>query len=45
MFSTCKDLVYELDQANRQLRFLKDSIYTMESKLTEKIHICYDKEI
>jgi hypothetical protein len=34
-----------LDMSNRQLRFLKDNIYLMEKNLTEKIQLCYDKEL
>ena len=30
---------------NRQLRFLKDSIFLMEKNLTDKIKLCYDKEL
>lgn len=45
MFSRGNNLVYELDMTNRQLRFLKDNIYLMEKNLTEKIQLCYDKEL
>jgi hypothetical protein len=30
---------------NRQLRFLKDNIFLMEKNLTDKIKLCYDKEL
>ena len=45
VFSRGNNLVYELDMTNRQLRFIKDSIFLMEKNLTDKIKLCYDKEL
>ena len=45
VFSQGNNLVYELDIANRQLRLLKDNIFQLESNLTEKIRLCYDREL
>ena len=45
VFSQGNSLVYELDMATRQLRLLKDNIFLLESNLTEKIRLCYDKEL
>ena len=32
-------MIYELDHTSRQLRLIKDSIYTMEGKLKEQIRL------
>lgn len=38
-------LIHELDRASRQMRLLKDNIYLLETNLTEKIRLNYDKEL
>ena len=45
VFSRGNNLVYELDTVNRQLRLLKDNIFLLEKNLTEKIRLCYDREL
>lgn len=45
VFSRGNNLVYELDTINRQLRLLKDNIFLLEKNLTEKIKLCYDREL
>lgn len=45
VFSRGNNLVYELDNINRQLRLLKDNIFLLEKNLTEKIKLCYDREL
>ena len=38
-------MIYELDHTARQLRLIKDNIYTMEQKLKETIKLQFDKEL
>ena len=45
VFSRGNNLIYELDMTNRQLRLLKDNIFLLEKNLTEKIRLCYDREL
>ena len=45
VFSRGNNLVYELDMTTRQLRLIKDNVFLMEKNLTEKIKLCYEKEI
>ena len=45
VFSKGNNLIYELDVINRQLRLLKDHIFMLEKNLTEKIRLCYDREL
>jgi hypothetical protein len=45
VFSRGNNLIYELDMTNRQLRMLKDNIFLLEKNLTEKIKLCYDKQL
>lgn len=45
VFSRGNNLIYELDMTNRQLRMLKDNIFLLEKNLTEKIKLCYDREL
>jgi len=45
VFSRGNNLVYELDTVNRQLRLMKDNIFLLEKNLTEKIKLCYDREL
>ena len=45
VFSRGNNLIYELDMTNRQLRLLKDNIFLLEKNLTEKIKLCYDREL
>jgi hypothetical protein len=45
VFSRGNNLIYELDMTTRQLRLLKDNIFLLEKNLTEKIRLCYDREL
>lgn len=45
VFARGKDLIYELDQASRQLRAMQDSIFMFEKNLTDRIHLCYEKDL
>ena len=45
VFSRGNNLIYELDVTARQLRMLKDHIFLLEKNLTEKIRLCYDREL
>lgn len=45
VFSRGNNLIYELDMTNRQMRLLKDNIFLLENRLTEKIKLCYDREL
>lgn len=45
VFSRGNNLIYELDMTNRQLRLLKDNIFLLEKNLTEKIRLCYDRQL
>jgi len=45
VFSRGNNLIYELDMTTRQLRLLKDNIFLLEKNLTEKIKLCYDREL
>lgn len=45
VFSRGNNLIYELDMTNRQMRMLKDNFFLLENKLSEKIRLCYDREL
>lgn len=45
VFSRGNNLIYELDMTNRQIRLIKDNIFLLEKNLTEKIKLCYDREL
>ena len=45
VFSRGNNLIYELDMTTRQLRLLKDNVFLLEKNLTEKIKLCYDREL
>jgi len=45
VFSKGNNLIYELDHTSRQLRLVKDNIYTMEGKLKSMIRISFDKDL
>lgn len=45
VFSRGNALIYELDMTSRQLRLVKDHIFLLEKNLTEKIKLCYDREL
>jgi len=45
VFSKGNTLVHELDHTNRQMRLLKDNVFRLEDRLTEKIRLCYDREL
>ncbi len=45
VFSKGNTLIYELDHSLRQLRLIKDNIYTMEDKLKDKIRLEFDKDL
>jgi hypothetical protein len=37
--------VYELDFSNRQLRLIKDNIFSLEKRLSDQIGITFEKEL
>jgi hypothetical protein len=41
VFSRGKQIVYELDFSNRQLRLIKDSIFNLEKRLSEQVGIAF----
>lgn len=45
VFSKGNSLIYELDHTARQLRLIKDNIYTMEGKLKDQIRLSFDKDL
>lgn len=45
VFSRGNNLIYELDMTNRQARLLKDNFFLLEKNLTEKIRLCYDRQL
>ena len=45
VFSKGNQLVYELDTCTRQLRLVKDNIFEMEKKLSDKIRLDFDREL
>ena len=45
VFTRGNALIYELDHTTRQLRLMKDNIYTLEKILKEKIKLRYDKDL
>lgn len=38
-------MVYELDFSSRQLRLLKENVFSLEHRLTEQIHVTYEREL
>ena len=45
VFSRGNNLIFELDHTSRQLRLMKDNIFTMEKILKEKIRLRFDKDL
>lgn len=45
VFSRGSQLIYELDMTTRQLRLMKDNVFTLEKKLSDKIYITFQKEL
>lgn len=45
VFSKGNSMIYELDHTSRQLRLIKDNIFTMEAKLKEKVRLSFDKDL
>jgi len=45
MYEKGNQLVYELDQANRSLKLLKDNIFTLESKIKRKVGFDYKNKL
>ena len=45
VFSRGNNLIYELDQATRQLRMMKDNVFSVEKGLKEKIRLYFDKDL
>ena len=45
VFSKGNQMIYELDHTSRQLRLIKDNIYTMEGHLKEQIRLSFDKDL
>ena len=38
-------MIYELDITTRQLRLMKDNVFTLEKKLSDTIYLTYQKEL
>lgn len=38
-------LIYELDTVSRELRLMKDNVYTMEARVRQEVEEEYDKEM
>ena len=45
VFSRGNNLIYELDKSARQLRLIKDNIYSLESGVKEKVRLYYEKDL
>ena len=45
MFSRGNNLIYELDLSARQLRLMKDNVFSLEKGLKEKIRLYFDKDL
>lgn len=45
VFSRGNNLIYELDMATRQLRLMKDNVFSVEKGLKEKIRLYFDKDL
>ena len=45
VFAKGNQIIYELDHTMRQLRLVKDNVYTMEDQLKEKIRLAFDKDL
>jgi predicted deacetylase len=45
VFSRGNNLIYELDMSTRQLRLLKDNVFSLEKGLKEKIRLHFDKDL
>ena len=45
VFSRGNNLIYELDVQSRQLRLMKDNVFSMEKGLKEKIRLYFDKDL
>ena len=45
VFAKGNQLVYELDTSTRQLRLIKDNVFCMEKKLSDKIRLNFDREL
>lgn len=45
VFAKGNSILYELDHTMRQLRLVKDNIYTMENGLKDKIRLAFDKDL
>ena len=45
VFAKANAMIYELDHSSRQLRLIKDSVYTMEDELREKVRLAFEKDL
>lgn len=45
VFSRGNNLIYELDKSARQLRLIKDNIYSLETGVKEKVKLYYEKDL
>ena len=45
VFSRGNNLIYELDMLTRQLRLVKDNIFTMEGKVKKKVRLYFDHDL
>ena len=45
VFSRGNNLIYELDKSARQLRLIKDNVYSLESGVKDKVRLYYEKDL
>ena len=45
VFAKANAMIYELDYSTRQLRLIKDNVYTMEDDLKSKVHLAFEKDL
>lgn len=45
VFARGNNLIYELDLSTRQLRMMKDNVFSLEKSLKEKVRLYFDKDL
>ena len=45
VFSRGNILIYELDMSTRQLRLMKDNVFSLEKGIKEKVRLYFDKDL
>lgn len=43
VFARGNQMIFELDMSSRQLRMMKDNVFTLEKKLSDKIKLTYER--